>query len=492
MDSISQLLEHNVSTILNLSVVENEAEDLAEDLEYLIELPMENFIDFFNQGNNIPIGVMRNAVLVNRTDILKFLLDNTDLDPNNKGILLELNEDKPLSLMILLSDSRFLPLANNGKLLSDLRLNGANKSLEVLIEFLDLNGIKFMNIESEQDIIDLSNRFLGNAVDGYLYPVKFVYDPLIMISHGFFPTSVDIKDNYFTNYVNGMTIPEIKFWMDNNTSFGGLHQLNTEPRWIYNTIETHKINGVRSASSLPLLMFAPELVYKGSIRPITDMSIFRSTSSLTISRKHLNSASINFNGRDFNFIPVTRYAAGMNRGLYNETNRMNYCGTFYYYEPESTTLLLYQTSSTYPNKYKCLKALDTNNEYPDLKHRLERNLKFMMYVDGKIPQDLILTPEDVIKIKLTRRYSVTTDEELIDWLQTETLGMQSFEPRYAAHRLELYALEDDLDQPICKLAAKYNKDIIILEKMIGSHKIVTEILDTRSREESFKHLVYVI
>ena len=63
---------------------------------------------------------------------------------------------------------------------------------------------------------------------------------------------------------------------------------------------------------------------------------------------------------------------------------------------------------------------------------------------------------------------------------------------YAGKTLGLYAIEDCLDQVICKLARKLDLDILILTDMIGSHQIVTEILDTRSRQDSFKNLVYIV
>jgi hypothetical protein len=63
---------------------------------------------------------------------------------------------------------------------------------------------------------------------------------------------------------------------------------------------------------------------------------------------------------------------------------------------------------------------------------------------------------------------------------------------YVGKLLELYAVEDELDQQICRLAKEQDIDIIILTNMVGSHQIVTEILDTRNREDSFKSLVYFI
>jgi hypothetical protein len=55
-----------------------------------------------------------------------------------------------------------------------------------------------------------------------------------------------------------------------------------------------------------------------------------------------------------------------------------------------------------------------------------------------------------------------------------------------------YAAEDQLDQSICNIAKKIELDVIILAKMMGTNRVVTEILDTRSRMTSIKNLVYGI
>src|SRR5438132_6936899 len=65
-------------------------------------------------------------------------------------------------------------------------------------------------------------------------------------------------------------------------------------------------------------------------------------------------------------------------------------------------------------------------------------------------------------------------------------------PHYAGTYIGLYALEDKLDQPLCLLGREYNLDVIILRNMVGSHQVVTEVLDTRTREESFKSLIYIV
>lgn len=65
-------------------------------------------------------------------------------------------------------------------------------------------------------------------------------------------------------------------------------------------------------------------------------------------------------------------------------------------------------------------------------------------------------------------------------------------PYYVAHQLNLYAIEDDLDQTLCVAGKEDNIQLIILTNMMGSNQIVVEILDTRDRVDSFGSLIYTI
>jgi hypothetical protein len=62
----------------------------------------------------------------------------------------------------------------------------------------------------------------------------------------------------------------------------------------------------------------------------------------------------------------------------------------------------------------------------------------------------------------------------------------------SGYSLKLYAEEDVWYQPLCNAARDNDHDIVILENMIGKYQVVTEVLDTRSREAIFSGLLYVI
>lgn len=97
------------------------------------------------------------------------------------------------------------------------------------------------------------------------------------------------------------------------------------------------------------------------------------------------------------------------------------------------------------------------------------------YIDGELPKDLIMTPEEVLS------FGVLQDIPL----------PRSNESHYAAHLLSLYAHEDTSDQPLAKAAQARNIDLVVLTNMPGSYQVVTEILDARPRVDSFRSLIYL-
>jgi hypothetical protein len=55
----------------------------------------------------------------------------------------------------------------------------------------------------------------------------------------------------------------------------------------------------------------------------------------------------------------------------------------------------------------------------------------------------------------------------------------------------LIAIEDFLDQPLCVLARELGFEVVLLTTMTGNSRIVAEVLDARSREESFDSVVII-
>lgn len=205
-----------------------------------------------------------------------------------------------------------------------------------------------------------------------------------------------------------------------------------------------------------------------------------------------------------------------------------YCGTFYYYEPESTTFLAYNTSyrsfnkatafkelmnmleesdSDYWNKvvdldgnncsneiieYQCLLSneTDSNSSKLELEHS-----KLNLFMSGKLPADLMISPNELVSIMEVKDESLLgkslTNVTSKDYKASRLASKIPQRKYYAGAYLGLYALEDDYDQAICLLCKRLGIDILILQNMVGSFQVVTEVLDSRSRTDSLRSLVYL-
>lgn len=233
--------------------------------------------------------------------------------------------------------------------------------------------------------------------------------------------------------------------------------------WIYTPVGILQAEGVRTGKGFQLSLQAPDLVYSSN-RPKTDMTLFRNTNSNRLPISRIVNGKCVIDGVEWSAIPVTRYADGMSRSLYYSDNReeKSYCGTFYYHEPESTTYLAYQKVFRAFNKTAAMQALlaEAGREVATEEDHSWRHKWLMDHIAGKLPRDLLVEADNGI---------------------TYYGGNLAY---------DLYAAEDELDQPLCKLAAELGYDIVILESMVGSFQVVTEVLDVRSRQDSFLSLIY--
>jgi hypothetical protein len=184
--------------------------------------------------------------------------------------------------------------------------------------------------------------------------------------------------------------------------------------------------------------------------------------------------------RTKNFFPVTRFAAGTYKSLFHENfapatdaegNPKSYCGTFYYLEPESMCFLYFKNPLVVRHKVEAYKILKKKYGEP-----LEAKEKEMIKLVEKWENsDLFTFPEYWMSAEEQKRFNI---------------GLQFDRDFYSAHKLGLYAAEDILDQFICVEASKNGYDGIILTHMVGSRQVVGEVLDTRSRTESFQNLYF--
>ena len=369
-----------------------------------------------------------------------------------------------------------------------------------------------------EELVDQANASEQEAY--YIWPVARVKDPRALIRMGFFPTSVNISLKWFVDWYYGTDLESLEFWWspwyEDVKKY--LTNLTRESRWVYYSIDTWKRWASASALSVGLRILANETLYK-SMRPKTDMGIFRTTISWRTDKEDIVKGQMNpdkmfyidpqtekkvFSKERWLTIPVTRYSGGMSRGLFfEESKNKEFCGTFYYHEPESSTYLAYQTSHRSFNKYTAMKELLKIFERNDskimehIKNTPRKNLteEFVYYKDyiegiheedlqdvrlyseGALPANLMMTPEEASK------YQRSSDKDI----DPASLPQVKY---YCPESFHLYAAEDMFDQPLCLLCKRLKIDILVLKNMIGSFQVVTEILDARDRKESFKSLLY--
>lgn len=313
-----------------------------------------------------------------------------------------------------------------------------------------------------------------------------IYNPTAdystMINKGFIPCPL-VKNLYKSvveYYLQGMNEEEITFWTNVKKPY---KFLSKNVFWSLVTMAFLNESALKG-DSYPILFFNVNMLYS-SMRPRNDMSMFQTPNSNyynTIGRTEwpvVRRTTGPSEGRpaEGDKIPVVRYSTGMSRGLFYGERPDDVCGYFYYYEPESTTFLKYNTVISAFNKTEAIYQLVTELDERDgdifekimefmKKRKVEKY--FSMHSEGKLPKNLLMTAEE---------YS---------WLKMEKIPPASSRKVYTGVKLGLYADEDDLDQKLCSLARYLGYDIVILTNMIGSHQVVTEVLDTRG--DSFSHL----
>jgi hypothetical protein len=342
------------------------------------------------------------------------------------------------------------------------------------------------------------------------YKREFLYE---MVYNGFFPVEAGgvggriLEDLYFQRYSE----LALSFW----TRLVGGPWGFLKGIWVTSTLNTILQGVSQNPASFKLLIAGQfHLVFKKSTRAKTDMSLFRTMDSKTIAQPEPNT------------VPVTRYAAGMSRGLYFNDDeeeedsssehskeestdvfrslrkKPEYCGTFYYREPESNAYLKYGRALVAKDKSEALANMIYGGK-PRVMDSFQKLVLRALETYDKL--DLMFTPSEFVtfvkKVMSDDTLGKRVDNviELPSNVENMLKDMRLKDPvvrddtrrYYCGHVLGVYAAEDDLDQAICRNARAQGYDIIILERMVGSRQLVTEVLDVRSREESFKNLYFL-
>lgn len=297
-----------------------------------------------------------------------------------------------------------------------------------------------------------------------------------LIYNGFFPHSASPEaskmheDVFFRRY----NITTLSYWVNVGhvktfyTTFYSIKYFK------FYTEEMMIDDAMSMSYSFPLLLSYPKSLYKDSRRPKNNMSMFGVKPSFEPFY-------------DFKSFPVTRYGHGMSRGMFSSSNDSEnlYCGTFYYLEPESRTYLLCKDNRIIyaDDKIDAMNKLSKLNGFKDFKQKLEGSGR---YTDLD-KERMMLTPDEYFN-----KYKKYWDDSLRSRYDPDNYQntLQRNRKYYYAHVEDLYASQDEWDQPLCVLARTVGIDVVVLKYMEGSRQIVTEILDTRKRQISFDHLYY--
>lgn len=333
--------------------------------------------------------------------------------------------------------------------------------------------MELLRIESKEDIDALYDKCMASDKESIDVTVEYVYDPREFIRSGFLPHNTNFSRDYI-DYANGVGLDVIKFWSPHHK----LDDLEDHEFWFIAKMEYYAWQARTQGNGFGFILYQPNLLYS-SMRPKTDMAMFRGPNSRTASRRNLKNGRVIIDNKVWNYIHVTRYAQGMSKGLFfGSEPPPGTCGTFYYSEPESNTILVYRTSKTYFNKTVAAEKLMVSVSNNDEADKYVKQL-LLDHAAGRLPADMKMTPLEFSKTEYW-------EEDGVDPASIPQV------PRYVGDNLFLYAAEDVYDQGICKKARRLGYDIVILTHMIGSHQVVAEVLDTRDRADSFKSLVYLI
>lgn len=274
-------------------------------------------------------------------------------------------------------------------------------------------------------------------------------------------------------------------------------------------------------------------------RPINTMAVLRTsgfkTVKLTIDEGKKGYVKIGTK----TLFSVNRYSAGMSRGLYYDpdTTGHEYCGTFYYYEPMSYIWLACEESKIiffrnkvdacirlYNHIFSIIIGDEKDIDYYDLgaydtylKYNKDLNIIDVSLDDFDIMvknvKDIDLDGSLISVTTQAKRYikdfsvkilnnfhkefdMTRNSQDLMNWYIGSKSGVIPIADDYTYQGQYLsdlfYAEEDIFDQFICIFGKSLGIDIIFLEKMAGKTRVVSEILDTRSRKDSIDNLYWQI
>lgn len=327
--------------------------------------------------------------------------------------------------------------------------------------------------------------------------INFDFDPYEFLHQGLLPNM-----HYFNTHYKQMFLVAVKddipdevmqFFYGNNP----YNYLKKRRWWTMRTLKDIQ-DEVSSTLSLSLMFSYPQMLYTKSRRPKTTMDLFRTPLSLT---GKVKGRYLSVNGKKYHIydentvelplaIPVVRYSKSVDVGLYfGDKPEQPICGTFYYYEPESSTYLICNDdiliARTKTSAVQLLLQNSDNDKLENLYLDILTRKDIRDYESGLLHEDMKYTPSEAItELRYISTYLAYDIEDYPMYLGSSSLT------RNDSISKGMYASEDDFDQPLCLESHRQGYDLVILTHMIGAFQIVTEVLDTRERYISFSSLVY--
>jgi hypothetical protein len=255
--------------------------------------------------------------------------------------------------------------------------------------------------------------------------------------------------------------------------------------WTYFSANTLDQHAQESPESFPMIINGYfNKVFQESRRAKTQMQMFRT----------IDSKTINNIPEPQQMIPVTRYAQGMKKGLFfSALSKKTWCGTFYYQEPESRVFLQYKKKLVAKDKREAAEMLGIRSTEQINENVFEKALRIAL--SKKETASLMFTPRefiDFVKKHDIQDHTTARFNYMINGPPERLMKIQIDRKYYCGRLLRFYALQDFLDQPICTAAFEQGYDIVVFTHMVGSRQIVTEVLDVRSREDSFANLHFLL
>ena len=408
----------------------------------------------------------------------------------------------------------------NGRIYLDDKLIGFSKR--------DKN-IEYIKIIS--DDLDILKHIIKNIDTKYLLINEQLVRKIInewrdkgnsfMITNGWVP-NLKVKQLSFLKYIRNQTSvfesPLPTTWVHYNPE-ELLNLIQNEPNGFLANLLSHGrmiFESGRARTPLIILRQKPYLTIQLSDRALENVKLGKPTRVLE------------------NYIlPVSRYAYSIQQGLYFESEDFQealikpseyfgLCGTFYYFEPDSTVFLTFSTIEFYNNKIHA--AYDLLQYFLNIKFN---NIQEFIKIIDTLPRPFVIDSNQykiIYDLVLAFRLFIYNSNRLGLYSDTwqnrlrEILGDSTLSNDYLLDQLIrlstgqfhelpfeldfiykgdfigdfLYAKEDFFDQPICNASDLLKIDIVVLTKMVGFHRIVIEILDTRAREVSLSSLAWLL